>query len=196
MPHKATRPQPTEKRMPNIRSLPRQAALAFMLCLPVLIGACTMAPTYSRPGAPVPNAYAQGAPQYGTDPYQTQYQQPPVATGGVMTLDDVLAKTAITLGVVALAAAATFLYLPMQFLSSNSNQRTDQYGGSAENRVRFAVETLKAMAQAIGPAALGAVFINIAPIGRLDREPGRGGDSTVRTARETPRIQRCRPRRA
>ena len=62
MPHKAHRPQPTEKRMPNIRSLPRQAALAFMLCLPVLIGACTMAPTYSRPGAPVPNAYAQGAP--------------------------------------------------------------------------------------------------------------------------------------
>ena len=46
-------------------------------------------------------------------------------------------------------------YLPMQFLSSNSNQRTDRYGGSAENRVRFAVETLKAMAQAIGPGRVG-----------------------------------------
>ena len=71
---------------------------------------------FTRHGGAEQQAYAQGAPQYGTDPYQTQYQQPPVATGGVMTLDDVLAKTAITLGVVALTAAATFLYLPMQFL--------------------------------------------------------------------------------
>ncbi|MFT3889037.1 MAG: Bax inhibitor-1/YccA family protein [Arachnia sp.] len=62
--------------------------------------------------------YAQGAPQYGAAPtpqYQ-QYQQPPVATGGVMTLDDVLAKTAITLGVVALAAAATVFLMPGQLL--------------------------------------------------------------------------------
>ena len=71
---------------------------------------------FTRHGGAEQQAYAQGAPQYGTDPYPTQYQQPPVATGGVMTLDDVLAKTAITLGVVALAAAAAFLYLPMQFL--------------------------------------------------------------------------------
>ena len=39
-----------------------RAALACVLCLPVLLGACTMAPKYTRPGAPVPNAYAQGAP--------------------------------------------------------------------------------------------------------------------------------------
>jgi N-ethylmaleimide reductase len=41
-------------------------------------------------------------------------------------------------------------YLPMQFLSSNSNHRTDRYGGSAENRVRFVMETLEAMGSAIG----------------------------------------------
>lgn len=46
-------------------------------------------------------------------------------------------------------------YLPMQFLSSNTNQRTDRYGGSAENRVRFVVETLEAMAKAIGPGRVG-----------------------------------------
>ncbi|HQS69873.1 MAG TPA: alkene reductase [Novosphingobium sp.] len=46
-------------------------------------------------------------------------------------------------------------YLPMQFLSSNSNQRRDAYGGSAENRVRFVVETLGAMAAAIGPGRVG-----------------------------------------
>ncbi len=46
-------------------------------------------------------------------------------------------------------------YLPMQFLSSNSNQRTDRYGGSVENRIRFVVETLDALAQAIGPDRVG-----------------------------------------
>ena len=46
-------------------------------------------------------------------------------------------------------------YLPMQFLSSNTNQRTDQYGGSAENRVRFVVETLEALSDAIGADRVG-----------------------------------------
>ena len=46
-------------------------------------------------------------------------------------------------------------YLPMQFLSSTSNQRTDRYGGSVENRIRFVVETLDALAQAIGPDRVG-----------------------------------------
>ncbi|MDT9081636.1 alkene reductase, partial [Escherichia coli] len=46
-------------------------------------------------------------------------------------------------------------YLPMQFLSSNSNQRTDAYGGSAENRVRFVVEALAALGAAIGSDRVG-----------------------------------------
>jgi N-ethylmaleimide reductase len=46
-------------------------------------------------------------------------------------------------------------YLPMQFLSSNSNQRTDAYGGSVEGRIRFAVETLEALAREVGPGRVG-----------------------------------------
>ena len=46
-------------------------------------------------------------------------------------------------------------YLPMQFLSTNSNQRTDQYGGPVENRIRFVVETLQALAEALGPGRVG-----------------------------------------
>jgi N-ethylmaleimide reductase len=46
-------------------------------------------------------------------------------------------------------------YLPMQFLSSGSNQRTDRYGGSAENRARFTVETLQAMVKAAGADRVG-----------------------------------------
>ena len=49
------------KRMRNTLSLSIRAALACVLCLPALLGACTMAPKYARPGAPIPNAYAQGA---------------------------------------------------------------------------------------------------------------------------------------
>jgi N-ethylmaleimide reductase len=41
-------------------------------------------------------------------------------------------------------------YLVHQFLSSNANQRTDRYGGSVANRIRFAVEVAEAVAQEIG----------------------------------------------
>lgn len=41
-------------------------------------------------------------------------------------------------------------YLPMQFLSPNANLRTDSYGGSVANRIRFAVETIEALGVAIG----------------------------------------------
>lgn len=51
-------------------------------------------------------------------------------------------------------------YLPEQFLSSKSNQRTDAYGGSIANRVRFVVEVLEAMAAVAGP---GRVGIKISP---------------------------------
>ena len=49
-------------------------------------------------------------------------------------------------------------YLIQQFLSDNSNQRTDQYGGSHENRVRFAVEVATAVSTAIGADRVGIRF--------------------------------------
>ena len=45
---------------------------------------------------------------------------------------------------------AAFGYLPNQFLAESSNLRTDQYGGSHENRNRFVLELMKAMVDAIG----------------------------------------------
>jgi len=41
-------------------------------------------------------------------------------------------------------------YLIQQFLSENSNTRTDEYGGSIENRARFALEVTKAVVEEIG----------------------------------------------
>lgn len=50
---------------------------------------------------------------------------------------------------------ATSGYLPMQFLATNSNQRTDAYGGDAAKRARFVIEALEAMSAAIGAARVG-----------------------------------------
>ena len=65
------------------------------------------------------------------------------------------ARNAIRAGLDGVELHCASGYLPMQFLSSNTNQRTDRYGGSVENRVRFVVEVLEAMAAAIGPGRVG-----------------------------------------
>lgn len=51
-------------------------------------------------------------------------------------------------------------YLPAQFLSTGTNQRTDNYGGSLDNRLRFVLEVLEAMVEAVGA---GRVGIRICP---------------------------------
>ncbi|MEN9994523.1 MAG: hypothetical protein RL762_1180 [Bacteroidota bacterium] len=50
---------------------------------------------------------------------------------------------------------AAFGYLPNQFLVESSNQRSDAYGGSIENRSRFVVEVMDAMVQALGADKVG-----------------------------------------
>lgn len=51
-------------------------------------------------------------------------------------------------------------YLPEQFLSSGSNRREDQYGGSVANRARFALDVLAAMVAEAGGNRVG---IKISP---------------------------------
>lgn len=46
-------------------------------------------------------------------------------------------------------------YLCLQFLHASTNQRTDSYGGNAEQRARFATECLQRMADAIGADRVG-----------------------------------------
>lgn len=55
---------------------------------------------------------------------------------------------------------AAFGYLPNQFLAESANQRTDEYGGNDENRNRFVLEIMQAMAIAIGS---NKVAIRISP---------------------------------
>ncbi len=53
-------------------------------------------------------------------------------------------------------------YLLNQFLSPNSNQRTDAYGGNLENRARFVLEVVDAIVQALGADKVG---IRLSPQG-------------------------------
>jgi N-ethylmaleimide reductase len=65
-------------------------------------------------------------------------------------------------------------YLIDQFLNTKSNRRTDRWGGSVDNRARFAVEVAKAVAAAIGPDRVGirisphGVYNDLAPDAEMD----------------------------
>ncbi|MET8676162.1 alkene reductase [Streptomyces sp. NPDC004647] len=85
-------------------------------------------------------------------------------TPRAMTLDDIArtiddhvlaARNAIDAGFDGVELHGAFGYLIHQFLSDNSNQRTDPYGGSISNRIRFAVEVSRAVADAIGAERVG-----------------------------------------
>jgi N-ethylmaleimide reductase len=52
-------------------------------------------------------------------------------------------------------------YLIDQFLRDGSNKRTDEYGGSIENRTRFLVEVVRAVAEEIGADRTG---VRLAPV--------------------------------
>jgi N-ethylmaleimide reductase len=49
-------------------------------------------------------------------------------------------------------------YLAHQFLSSNANLRTDDYGGSVRRRIRFAIELVDAVSEEIGRERTGVVI--------------------------------------
>jgi N-ethylmaleimide reductase len=49
-------------------------------------------------------------------------------------------------------------YIVQQFLSTNVNLRSDEYGGSIENRTRFLFEVLDAMIAAVGSDRVGVKF--------------------------------------
>ena len=54
-------------------------------------------------------------------------------------------------------------YLIDQFLRDGTNQRTDQYGGSIENIVRFPLEIIDILIEVFGTKRVG---IKLSPVGR------------------------------
>ncbi|KAL3425683.1 NADH:flavin oxidoreductase NADH oxidase [Phlyctema vagabunda] len=60
-------------------------------------------------------------------------------------------------------------YLPEQFLSSNINTRTDEYGGSPEKRCKFVLDLMAALADAVGEDKLA---IRLTPFGLYNQAKG------------------------
>jgi N-ethylmaleimide reductase len=65
------------------------------------------------------------------------------------------AKNAIAAGFDGVEIHGANGYLIDQFLRSNSNQRTDEYGGSQQNRIKFLIEVTTAVANAVGKEKTG-----------------------------------------
>lgn len=101
-----------------------------------------------------PSAIAPGAPMFTATGMQD------IPTPRALTLEEVhqtvkdfahAARRAIEAGADGVEIHGANGYLVQQFIASSSNVRRDEYGGSIENRARFAVEVAKAIAAEIGP---------------------------------------------
>jgi N-ethylmaleimide reductase len=68
------------------------------------------------------------------------------------------ARNAIDAGFDGVELHAASGYLVQQFLTTNVNLRTDEYGGSVENRARFLFEVLDAMIENVGAGRVGVKF--------------------------------------
>ena len=109
----------------------------------------TVAPSAIRCPDPIPGS--SGVPEPTADPRALATREIP------RVIDDYVAAAhnAIRAGMDGVELHCASGYLPMQFLSSNSNLRDDGYGGSAANRVRFVVELMEALTGEVGPGRVG-----------------------------------------
>jgi 2,4-dienoyl-CoA reductase-like NADH-dependent reductase (Old Yellow Enzyme family) len=67
-------------------------------------------------------------------------------------------------------------YLLDQFLTDYLNKRTDNYGGSPENRVRFAAEICRAVREAVGPGMTVGIRISQSKLGDNDHRWSEGAE--------------------
>jgi dimethylglycine catabolism A len=84
---------------------------------------------------------------FGTSPRGIELNEIP----GLVDLFAQAARRAVEAGLDAVEIHGAHGYLPGQFLSPKTNKRTDEYGGSLENRARFALEVVRAVREQVGP---------------------------------------------
>ena len=80
------------------------------------------------------------------------------------------AKNAIDAGFDGVELHSANGYLVHQFLGTNTNLRTDEYGGSDENRARFLLEILDAISAEIGSEKLGVKLSPTVPFNSMEDE--------------------------
>jgi N-ethylmaleimide reductase len=91
----------------------------------------------------------------GMQPFPTPRALETSEIAGVIEEHVRAARNAIAAGFDGIELHGANGYLTEQFLNPSANKRTDAYGGSWQNRNRFAIECIAAIAHAIGPERTG-----------------------------------------
>jgi N-ethylmaleimide reductase len=91
----------------------------------------------------------------GMKDYETPHELTIVEIKQIVKNYGKAAKNAIEAGFDGVELHAAFGYLPNQFLSESANLRTDEYGGSIENRNRFVLEVMQELVDASGSDKVG-----------------------------------------
>ncbi|GLY77520.1 NADH:flavin oxidoreductase/NADH oxidase [Actinoallomurus iriomotensis] len=132
-----------------------------------------------RPVAPSPVAFHDGDPT----PAELTREQ----IHGIADDFAAAARRALDAGFQVIELHGAHGYLIHEFVSPHTNRRTDEYGGSFENRTRFALEVVDAV-RAVWPASLPLVY-RVSATDWLTENPeddreGWTVDDTVRLAKE------------
>lgn len=123
----------------------------------------------------------------GTEMYTDKQGPQPIPVPKEMTQEDInhaieeyvnAAKNAIEAGFDGVELHGANGYLIEQFINAGANERTDDYGGSYENRARFALEVAEATVAAIGKEKVG---IRFSPFGAFNDCMPFGGEQEAYT---------------
>lgn len=111
-------------------------------------GATPVAPSAIRPNG---STYTDAGPK----PHVTPRALSAAEIAAIVERFAAAARRAIDAGFDGVELHAGAGYLPMQFLSSSTNHRSDGYGGGPLQRARFTVELLEAITAAVGASRTG-----------------------------------------
>ena len=118
-------------------------------------------------GGPVADSRTNGAPALAPSRH---FQKASLAWARTICRDDVrrvvddharAARRAVAVGFDAVEVHLGHNYLASAFLSPRLNRRTDDYGGSLENRARLALDTMRAVREAVGDRAAILAKLNL-----------------------------------
>jgi 2,4-dienoyl-CoA reductase-like NADH-dependent reductase (Old Yellow Enzyme family) len=101
---------------------------------------------------------------------------------GVVDAFEAAARRAVAVGFKVIEVHSAHGYLLHQFLSPISNHRRDEYGGSAENRMRLLLRVVERI-RAVIPDAM-PLFVRISATDWIDNEPAWDLDQSIVLARK------------
>ncbi len=102
----------------------------------------------------------------------------------IIACHETVARHARAAGLDGLELCGSHGYLPTQFLSERTNQRSDRWGGSPENRLRYVREALAALRQGAGPELAVGIRLSTEEGSPEGRETGETGEILRLLARE------------